>query len=503
MRPRLPPMDPKEVWTHFEEFTRIARCSGSETGIKQYIIAWANTSGFLSTTDTAGNLRVRIPARPGREARTKVVIQGHLDMVCTRDSNAGQYDPALGRIRIFRANVKGNDIEETPVGRWLKADKTTLGADDGVGVASMLALATDTSAVHGPLDLLFTVQEEAGLVGASQLDPALINGTTFLNVDSEEENVLIVGSAGGAETDISWTRPMSLVPSNWRSCSVSISGLLGGHSGVNINSGRLNAAKALVRIVGMLKGLMPFQIAEIQAGDRANAIPREARIILFVDAADTARAKQILEEATDSLKAQYAQTETNLAVNINLDESSNVLPKTFESGESLLDLLVAIPSGVVAMSQDIPGVVETSNNLGVIVTTDNVVKITCSSRSFIRAALNEVRATIVAISDLAGASCNLSPAYPGWKPDPQSKVLGLLKGVYQNLFGMPPLVLAVHAGLECGVIKAKIPAMDAVSFGPTIIGAHSTGERVDIDSVAKFYSLLHAVVGELAGKVAV
>ena len=385
---------------------------------------------------------------------------------------------------------------EAPDGDWLKAEKTSLGADDGVGVASMLALAADPKVVHGPIDLLFTVEEESGLVGASNFDPLIVDGKIMLNLDSEENGVLTIGSAGGQSTEISWLRAQSGVGSGVIARSIFVSGLKGGHSGTEINTGHLNAIKGLIRLVQRGASRVTLRVASIQGGDRANAIPREARAVVVLRNQDEAALRETVKEEAEILAAQFKGIEDGLKIAVD--------PAAVPTGaysvtqtQSLLDLLRAIPSGVITMSQALPGLVESSNNLGVVATTDRGVDISCTSRSSVPEALADITATLVAVAELGGADALPSPTYPGWKPDPASPALLTVKKVYARLFGKEPSVAAVHAGLECGFIKAKLPAADIVSFGPTIVGAHSTRERVHIPSVVSYYQLLVAAVADL------
>jgi dipeptidase D len=422
-----------------------------------------------------------------------------MDMVCTRDADAGEYDPSLGKSRVFRAKEQGNDVVEAPNGDWLKAFRTTLGADDGVGVAAMLAVVADAGFSHGPLDLLFTVQEEAGLVGATNLDPTIIEGKILLNLDSEEEGIFTIGSAGGRDTQLGWVRSPLLGTGTAVARMVSITGLLGGHSGVDINRGRLNAIHGLVRLLQAAASCVPLQVASLDGGDRSNAIPREARAVVVLPQEDEALFRQAIDSATKELVAQYGTIEASIKVSVEVARPGPAAALSAGSSVYLLSFLRTIPSGVIAMSVDLAGLVETSTSFGVVKTTAGSVDITCSSRSSVSAALDDVTATLTSTATVAGASAVPGPAYPGWKPDPNSPTLKVLRSTYKKLFSKDAEVAAVHAGLECGVINGKIPNLDTVSFGPTVVGAHSTRERVHIESVVKFYKLLTAALTNLSG----
>lgn len=490
-------LQPAAVWQHFAAFTAIARPSGQEAAMADYVRNVAATHGFEVAGDTAGNVRVRVPATPGYESRPRVILQAHLDMVCSRDAEAGDLDPLHGRIRVFRARQVGQDVVEDPNGDWVKAFHTTLGADNGIGVAALLAVASDPGVVHGPMDLLFTVQEEAGLVGATALDAALLDARIVLNVDSEDQGVFTIGSAGGREILLHWPRCGLVGPGQAVALRVSIGGLRGGHSGVDINRGRLNAIRALASLLQYAGRRMPIQLASIVGGDRSNAIPRAVSATVVVTAADEALLRSQIGEAVEQLLAWSGEDEPGLRASVEAVTHDGPV-HTASDTASLLNLVRAIPTGVIAMSQDLPGLVETSNNLGVVSTNSATVVLTCSSRSAVNAALDDVTATVTSVASLAGAGADPRPNYPGWKPDPASTTLATMTRTYRELFGHDAAVSAVHAGLECGVLNGKVPDLDIVSFGPTIAGAHSTQERVHIPSVANFYRLLGAALGALA-----
>jgi dipeptidase D len=491
-------LEPKRLWDHFAAINKIARPSGQEAEMSKYIQTVADSEGFESVIDEVGNLRVRVPATAGLEGKSRLILQGHMDMVCSRDSDAGEYDPTIGKIRVFRAKEQGNDVVEDPNGEWIKAYRTTLGADNGIGVAAMLAIVEDSSVAHGPLDLLFTVQEEAGLVGAAKLDASIIDGKTLLNLDSEDEGIFTIGSAGGRETFIKLFRQPGFGPGNEKVVEVILSGLLGGHSGVDIHRGRLNAIRGLVRILQSVAEKLPFRLISISGGDRSNAIPREARAKLLVADGTVTLIQEAVEAAGNNLAEQYRTIEPNLKVTIGIAVDTGLTSLNHHESLKLLFLLRSIPSGVIAMSQDLPGLVETSNNLGVVKTSATGIEMTCNSRSALNQALDDVTATLVGIGALSGAATEPAPSYPGWKPDPNSSALRILRTTYKTQFGKDSSVAAVHAGLECGVLNDKISGVDMVSFGPTVIGAHSTRERVQIESVKRFYQLLSAALGAFA-----
>jgi dipeptidase D len=407
-------------------------------------------------------------------------------MVCERNTDS-PYDAEKGRIHIVRD------------GDYLRAEGTTLGADNGIGVATMLHVAEAQNVSHGPIELLFTVDEETGLVGAKNVDPALLRGRTLINLDSEDDGILYVGCAGGCTSRLRWTAPEQSVPMGWMGAKIVVSGLQGGHSGVDIQKNRLNAVRALTRVLQEVGEQVPVMLADIHGGNMHNAIPRECVATIMHPSSGLVALRKAIQKASHALETQYSNLETGLAVVVEdhkLAADSPVFSP--ESTSVLLSLLRALPSGPIAMSQDIPGLVETSSNLAVVRSSGNAVEIYCHSRSSVAPALRDVLETVRAVARLAGATCDEQDGYPGWKPDLSSPVLGVTKRLYRKRFGRDPIVTAVHAGLECGMLGEQCPGIDMVSFGPQIEGAHAPGERVSIPSVAKSWDLLLAVLDELS-----
>jgi dipeptidase D len=490
-------LEPAALWRHFENFTRIARPSKSENQMIQYIKGWATSrQGADVSADKAGNLRVAVPATAGRERAAIVILQGHLDMVCLRDG-VGEYDPSQGRIRVYRASRNDKEFVENPNGEWIKADKTTLGADDGIGVAAMLCIAEDLTAPHGPLELLFTVDEETGLTGASQLDPSILKGRICLNLDSEDDGLLTIGSAGGRIITITWERPQVDMQKNQIACSLDVRGLLSGHSGVDIDKGRLNAIRALALILHKAVGV-GLQLASISGGFPSNAIPKEASCVVVMPMDSEMKFMDAVSTSTADLKKQYNKTEPHIQVVASRVAKAPSVAYTIEDTRTLVEMIHMLPTGVIRMSRKLPGLVETSNNVGGIRSLGNKVTIECSPRSSVAKALEGVAQTVMRIAAFSNASVGIGEPYAGWDPDPQSPVLKSVVRSYIRLNGLEPRISAVHAGLECGIIKGKIPGLDAVSFGPTIYGAHTLQEAVNLASVKKFYNLLKAVVADLS-----
>jgi len=479
-------LEPVGLWRHFEAITRIPRPSRIEDQIAGYIRSWAAEHGYTTRSDAVGNLCVLVPASRGREAVAPVVLQSHLDMVCERNANS-PYDAEQGRIHVVR------------LGEFLRAEGTTLGADNGIGVAAMLHVGEAEGIVRGPLELLFTVDEESGLTGAKGLDPTLVRGRTLLNLDSEDDGVLFVGCAGAADTQFLWKAPVQPIPAGWKGVTVAVSGLQGGHSGVDIHKNRLNAIRATVRLLQRARERLPLMLIDLNGGNKRNAIPRECQAKVVYPLGGEGALRQAVDQAVGALGTQYRGLEDGLqgtlAEHVPAPGATAFSP---EATRELLDMLRALPTGPVAMSQDIPGLVETSTSLAVVRSRGASVEIACSTRSSTALALRDALDTLKAIGELAGATSEEQDGYPGWKPDLSSKVLGVTRRVYRKLFDGDAVVTAVHAGLECGLIGERIPDIDMVSFGPQIDGAHAPGERVNVVSVAKFWKLLLAVLEELA-----
>ena len=477
-------LEPRGFWKHFEAITRIPRPSGQEQKMVEYVCSWASERGFQVLRDATGNLCVQVPGRRPFEHAAPIVLQSHLDMVCERDSGS-PYDAAAGNIHVLRD------------GDWLYAEGTTLGADNGIGCAAMMYVAELEGPGRAPLDLLFTLDEERGLEGAKGLDPAIIRGRTLLNLDSEDDTLLVVGCAGGCGMTLRWTAPRAPAPSGWTQMEVRISGLRGGHSGLEIDKARLNAIQAMARILQHAADQAPLRLVSIEGGEKTNAIPRECRAVVCYPAASEQTFREAAENIRLSLADQYRGQDDGLAVAF--DQATEAAPSfSEEATHGLLDLLCGIPSGVIALSPDIPGLVETSNNLGVLRTNGDQVEIRCSSRSSNPDALEEVLNRLETLARMGKASAQRGDGYPGWKPDMSSHVLAVTRETYRRLFGNEPGVTAIHAGLECGLIGMRIPGMDMVSLGPEIRGVHAPGERVRISSVERFAKLLAAVLTDLS-----
>jgi dipeptidase D len=474
-------LEPQGLWKHFAGISRTVRPSGREEQVTRYVQAWADRLGYVVAMDDARNVCVHVPARDGRDDAPVIVLQSHLDMVCERNSDS-PYDAERGHIHAVRE------------GEWIRAVGTTLGADNGIGVAAMLHVAEDPGVVHGPLDLLFTVSEETGLIGAQALDPGMLRGRILLNLDNERDGELCVGCAGSRDVTITMPHRRVQIPYGWLAVRVSIGGLRGGHSGMDIDRLRLNAIRGLARLLRPAAEGHGLLLSTFEGGRARNAIPREALAVVFLPPGSEADVRSVIDEQVGVLREQFAGAEDDLhvtTVDVGRDE---VRACTADDTLRLLDLLLTLPCGVLAMSAAVPGVVETSNSIGTIATDGNEFRIGCLARSSLDPAMADVVDTFRSAARLAGAEVSVVSGYPGWQPDPASPVLAIARGAFRRVFDDEPVISAVHAGLECGVIGARVPGMDMVAFGPDIDGPHAPGERVHIGSVENFWKLLVTIL---------
>lgn len=474
-------LKPELFWRYFAEIARIPRPSKHEERIAKYVLDTAQRLGLRATQDGCGNIVVKKPASPGRERVRSICLQAHLDMVC--EKNAAKIHDFLN-----------DPIELVRNGNVLMANGTTLGADNGVGVAANLAVMEDRSLVHGPLELLFTIDEETGLTGAKNLEPALVESRTLLNLDSEEEGMLIVGCAGGRDTEGRWQAEFESAPPHSAACCLTVKGLRGGHSGLEIDKGLGNAIKLLNRAVLKLSGI-DARLSSIDGGKMRNAIPRECSALLFIPQERVGLAKLLVSELNAIFRGELASVEPDLIVSLTAEgENGNGKVLVPSLQQQLCRTISALPHGVLSMSADLPGLAETSTNLAAIATTANDIALVTSQRSSVASRLTEAVDTVEAIFELGGASVVTSDGYPGWKPDLASPILKVAKECYRALYGKDAEVRAIHAGLECGIIGEHIPGMDMVSFGPTLKAVHSPDEKIHIDSVAKFWDFLAAIL---------
>ena len=477
MNPSVLNLAPTLLWKHFSALSAIPRCSRDEAKVLAHVKALADSWGLVWSQDATGNLCIRKPASAGRAGQT-VVLQGHLDMVCEQNR---------GRNHDFTCDP----IELIVDNGWVRADNTTLGADNGIGAAAMLAVLEDKTLVHGPLECLFTVDEETALTGALGLDPGLISGRVLLNLDSEDDGHFTVGCAGGmtswAEVPVATAK--SDAPAGW---SVFLKGLSGGHSGTNIHEQRGNALTLMGRFLAEFLATQPagtWQLATLEGGDKHNAIPRESTAIL----AGPKDGLPSLVAFVGQMQSVYAGELGPEGQNLAFETSPVAVPGkvlTPASQRVLLDLLAALPDGVQGMSKVVPGLVETSCNVASVRVADNAVSVMTSQRSSSLTLRDELGRRIEAVVHLAGGTIRHGDGYPAWAPSTDSLVRTQLTSLWKAKTGREPIVELIHAGLECGVIGDKIPGMDMISFGPNIRGAHTPEEKTEVASVALFYELL-------------
>ena len=473
-------LKPSTLFGYFEEICGIPHPSKHEEKMSAWLRQFGESRGLATKVDEAGNVVISKPATPGMENRKTIILQSHMDMVC--ESNKGvNHDFLTDPIRLV--------ID----GEWLKADGTTLGADNGIGVAAALAVLTDDSIKHGPIECVFTVDEETGLTGANAMQGGFMNGDILLNLDSEDEGEIFIGCAGGVRTDATFKYNKVTVPEGYFHFKVAVSNLLGGHSGDDINKGHANANKVLSRFLLAAAEKYDLYLTHIEGGNKHNAIPREACAHCAVPMKDKESVRVDFNVFASEVEAEYAAIETKAQF---LMQSADALPIAIDQCTmlSLLRALHGVFNGVFAMSNDVPGLVETSSNLASVRMADGEVKIVLSQRSSAASGKKDVADTVRAVFQLAGAEVEVGEGYPGWKPNAKSEILQIAIATYRQLFGKEPKVKAIHAGLECGLFLEKYPHLDMISFGPTMRGVHSPDERLLIPTVALWWQHLVALL---------
>ena len=476
-------LQPAIVWSHFANLCLIPRASKHEAKLRDSLQQWALARGLEARLDTAGNLIIRKPASAGCEHWPGVVLQAHLDMVCQKNADS-EHD--FSRDPIHPALRDG----------WLVAEKTTLGADNGVGVALILAAFEDKSLVHGPLEALLTVDEEAGMGGARGLEAGVLQGRLMLNLDTEEWGEFYLGCAGGLDVNVERSAIAEPLPDGYQAFRIDLRGLRGGHSGVDIHEERGNAIKLLVRVLNDLAAELPLRLIALQGGSARNALPREAFAMLGLPGSAAGRLPIFLASLETMLKTELRGIDDGLKLEVSSADAGQVMAQAEQ--EIWLHSLHASPHGVRRMSRQVPGVVEPSNNLGMVNVHPSGGSCNFMVRSLIGSGSLALADEIASLWRLSGSRVEKEGFYPGWAPNPDSALLKVCQSVYQRDFAAESKVQVIHAGLECGLIGDKYPGMDIVSFGPTIRGAHAPGERVEVASVGNCWRLLRGILAELS-----
>ena len=477
-------MTSAQVLSHFREIMTIPRESGHEEHIIAYLQKFAADRGMDCRTDEAGNVLITIPATPGRENAPTLILQSHSDMVCEKNSGV-EHDFSKDPIKAV--------VEDG----WLIAKDTTLGADCGIGIAAQLAVLEDKELPHGRIECLFTTSEETGLDGAFALKPDFLTGSILLNLDSEDEGELFIGCAGGIDTTAKFHYIHVPVPAGKVCVKAGFCGGIGGHSGDDIDKGRSNAVQSLARLLFRVWSEVPAVLCSIDGGNKRNAIAREASAVIAVNPGDAFTVKNILEEILAELKDEYSVTDPDIASvwEENLPVPTEAIDDS--TAFNLIRALHAVPHGVMAMSAEVKGLVETSSNLASVKMQEgSIIRVGTSQRSSTNSARRNAASRIEAAFSVAGAKVTHESEYPGWKPSLKSHILEVCKASYRRLFGKDPVVRAIHAGLECGLFLDKYPHLDMISFGPTLRGVHAPGERLDLASLDRFVLLLEDVIRE-------
>ncbi|ELH7952182.1 aminoacyl-histidine dipeptidase [Vibrio fluvialis] len=479
-------LSPAPVWQFFDKICSIPHPSKHEEALAQYIIGWAKEQGLDVRRDPTGNVFIKKPATPGMEHKKAVVLQAHIDMVPQKNEDT-DHDFAKDPIQPY--------ID----GEWVTAKGTTLGADNGIGMATCLAVLASTEIKHGPLEVLLTIDEEAGMTGAFGLEAGWLEGEILLNTDSEQEGEVYMGCAGGVDGALTFDIQREALPAGYVTRQLTLKGLKGGHSGCDIHTGRGNANKLIARFLAGHAQELDLRLIEFRGGSLRNAIPREAFVTVAIPADNQTKLDELFTTYTELLKAELGRVETNL---VTFNEAKEAALGVFALADQqrVIAALNACPNGVIRMSDDIEGVVETSLNVGVITTDEQQIKVLCLIRSLIDSGRSQVESMLTSVAELADADIVFSGAYPGWKPDADSEIMHIFRDMYEGIYGHKPNIMVIHAGLECGLFKKPYPEMDMVSFGPTIKFPHSPDEKVKIDTVGLFWEQMIALLENIPAK---
>ncbi|MGM9859979.1 MAG: aminoacyl-histidine dipeptidase [Muribaculaceae bacterium] len=477
-------LKPALVFDIFHQITQVPRPSKKEGKIRQFLLDFAAAHGIASKTDPIGNVVMTKPATPGHEGAPTIILQAHMDMVC--ESNDKSFD------------FENNPITTIVDGEWLRADGTTLGADNGIGMAAALAVLVDDTLTHGPVECLFTVDEETGLTGANNLGEGMISGTMLLNLDSEDDAEIFVGCAGGVDTTCEFHYERSMAPTDFHYFKMDIAKGLGGHSGGDIHLGRANANKLLARFLWSVAKKYEFSLCEIDGGNLRNAIPRAAHAVFGVHVSNKEDVVAAFNQYVAEVKDEYADIEPTIELTIGTVDRPEFAVDAATSMH-LLQALYSAPHGVVSMSRDLEGLVETSTNLASVKMKEgNIILVTTSQRSSVESRKWDIAHQVEAVFELAGATVTHGDGYPGWKPNLNSTIMKIASDAYEELYGIKPAIKAIHAGLECGLFKQVMPQLDMVSFGPTLQGVHSPSERMHIPAVERFWGQIRRTLEKVA-----
>lgn len=477
-------LQPALVFEIFDEITKVPRPSKKEGKIRQFLLDFAAKHNIQAKTDPIGNVVMTKPASKGKENAPTVIMQAHMDMVC-------------------ESNDKSFDFDNSPIttivdGDWLHADGTTLGADNGIGMAGALAALVDDTLVHGPLEALFTVDEETGLTGANNLGDGMISGSILINLDSEDDAEIFVGCAGGVDTTCRFHYHRSFAPTDFHFFKFDISHGLGGHSGGDIHLGRANANKLLARFLWNLMSEHELSLSEIDGGNLRNAIPRAAHAVFGIHNAKKEDVRVAFNRFVADIEDEYKGIEPTIKFDLQSVDRPDFAVDS-DTTRHLVEALYSAPHGVISMSRDLEGLVETSTNLASVkMCDDNIILVTTSQRSSVESRKWDIANQVEALFTLAGAEVTHGDGYPGWAPDMNSKIMHIASDAYEELYGVRPAIKAIHAGLECGLFRQKLPHLDMVSFGPTLQGVHSPSERMYIPAVERFWGQIRRILEKVA-----
>lgn len=476
-------LEPAALWNHFADLNAVPRPSKKEERVISFMMEFGKSLGLETIQDAIGNVVIKKPATPGMEDRQTVVMQSHLDMVHQKNSDT-----------IFDFDTQG--IEMRVDGDWVRANGTTLGADNGIGVAAIMAVLASTEIQHPAIEAMFTIDEETGMTGAMKIDASNFSGTILLNLDTEDDDELSIGCAGGIDTNTTYSYQTVEVPATAKTIEISIRGLLGGHSGMDIHRGRGNANKWMNRLIYQAVSVFPVYVTSIDGGSLRNAIPRESTAVISVDETDFEAFEQLLKKEIELLLNEFKSIETAATIEYT---PVNRAEKAVQNDDLLkiINAIYAVPNGVYRMSPDIENLVETSSSLARVIVADGKFTTQSLQRSSVESSKSDVANAIRAAFESIGCGVVQNGDYPGWQPNPNSAILKLMAEMYRNRFHEEPQIKACHAGLECGILGAHFPNMDMISFGPNIRAAHSPDECVQISSVQKFWGYLLDVLKEI------